>query len=75
MGQLPLSRVTPSRPFSYTGVDYPEPLTLKALLFRHPVHFTVVFIVGSRVVGMQYELFSILEASCGSVSVFTPKRA
>ncbi|XP_071578843.1 uncharacterized protein [Temnothorax nylanderi] len=29
MGQLPLSRVTPSRPFAHTGVDYAGPLTIK----------------------------------------------
>ncbi|XP_043502336.1 uncharacterized protein LOC122524254 [Polistes fuscatus] len=29
MGQLPLARVTPSRPFSHTGIDYAGPLTLK----------------------------------------------
>ncbi|XP_012524189.2 uncharacterized protein LOC105829693 [Monomorium pharaonis] len=29
MGQLPLSRVTPSRPFAHTGVDYAGPLALK----------------------------------------------
>ncbi|XP_046145777.1 uncharacterized protein LOC123989146 [Osmia bicornis bicornis] len=29
MGQLPLCRVTPSRPFIHTGVDYAGPLTLK----------------------------------------------
>ncbi|XP_029054069.2 uncharacterized protein LOC114881433 [Osmia bicornis bicornis] len=29
MGQLPLCRVTPSRPFTHTGVDYAGPLTLK----------------------------------------------
>ncbi|XP_018375979.1 PREDICTED: uncharacterized protein LOC108769463, partial [Trachymyrmex cornetzi] len=29
MGQLPLSRVTPSRPFSTTGVDYAGPITIK----------------------------------------------
>ena len=30
MGQLSLSRVTPSQPFSHIGVDYAGPLTLKA---------------------------------------------
>lgn len=30
MGQLPLTRVTPSQPFSHTGVDYAGPLTIKA---------------------------------------------
>ena len=30
MGQLPLFRVTASRPFAHTGVDYAGPLTLKA---------------------------------------------
>ncbi|XP_029054136.2 uncharacterized protein LOC114881492 [Osmia bicornis bicornis] len=29
MGQLPLCRVTPSRPFTHTGVDYAAPLALK----------------------------------------------
>ncbi|XP_046145736.1 uncharacterized protein LOC123989070 [Osmia bicornis bicornis] len=29
MGQLPLSRVTPSRPFAHTGVDYAGPITMK----------------------------------------------
>ncbi|XP_076549217.1 uncharacterized protein LOC143306777 [Osmia lignaria lignaria] len=29
MGQLPLSRVTPSHPFSHTGVDYAGPIALK----------------------------------------------
>ncbi|XP_046145237.1 uncharacterized protein LOC114882163 [Osmia bicornis bicornis] len=29
MGQLPLCWVTPSRPFTHTGVDYAGPLTLK----------------------------------------------
>ncbi|XP_046145731.1 uncharacterized protein LOC123989063 [Osmia bicornis bicornis] len=29
MGHLPLCRVTPSRPFTHTGVDYAGPLTLK----------------------------------------------
>ncbi|XP_043276054.1 uncharacterized protein [Venturia canescens] len=29
MGQLPVARVTPSRPFTHTGVDYAGPLTLK----------------------------------------------
>ncbi|XP_046735027.1 uncharacterized protein LOC124404737 [Diprion similis] len=29
MGQLRLARVTPSRPFSHTGIDYAGPLTLK----------------------------------------------
>ncbi|XP_018377652.1 PREDICTED: uncharacterized protein LOC108770515 [Trachymyrmex cornetzi] len=29
MGQLPLSRVIPSRPFSTTGVDYAGPITIK----------------------------------------------
>ncbi|XP_071578375.1 uncharacterized protein [Temnothorax nylanderi] len=29
MGQLPLSRVTPSRPFAHIGVDYAGPLTIK----------------------------------------------
>ncbi|XP_077280565.1 uncharacterized protein LOC143907586 isoform X1 [Temnothorax americanus] len=31
MGQLPLSQVTPSRPFTPTGVDYAGPLTIKTL--------------------------------------------
>ncbi|XP_014216679.1 uncharacterized protein LOC106645349 [Copidosoma floridanum] len=30
MGQLPEARVTPSRPFSHTGVDYAGPLTIKS---------------------------------------------
>lgn len=29
MGQLPLSRVTPSRAFTHTGIDYAGSLTLK----------------------------------------------
>ncbi|XP_046145616.1 uncharacterized protein LOC123988902 [Osmia bicornis bicornis] len=29
MGQLPLCRVTPSRPFAHTGVDYAGPITMK----------------------------------------------
>ncbi|XP_046145959.1 uncharacterized protein LOC123989276 [Osmia bicornis bicornis] len=29
MGQLPLSRVTPLRPFAHTGVDYAGPITMK----------------------------------------------
>ncbi|XP_018405479.1 PREDICTED: uncharacterized protein LOC108781862 [Cyphomyrmex costatus] len=29
MGQLPISRVTPSRPFLHTGVDYAGPIMLK----------------------------------------------
>lgn len=29
MGQLPLTRVTPSRAFTHTGLDYAGPLTLK----------------------------------------------
>ncbi|XP_043498438.1 uncharacterized protein LOC122521747 [Polistes fuscatus] len=29
MGQLPLARITPSRPFSHTGIDYAGQLTLK----------------------------------------------
>lgn len=29
MSQLPLARVTPSRPFSHAGVDYAGPITLK----------------------------------------------
>ena len=29
MGQLPLSRVTPSQPFTHTGIDYAGPITLK----------------------------------------------
>lgn len=29
MGQLPLARVTPSRAFTHTGIDYAGPLTLK----------------------------------------------
>lgn len=29
MSQLPLARVTPSRPFPHTGVDYAVPITLK----------------------------------------------
>ncbi|XP_029054393.2 uncharacterized protein LOC114881715 [Osmia bicornis bicornis] len=29
MGQLPLCRITPSRPFTHSGVDYAGPLTLK----------------------------------------------
>ncbi|CAB0036794.1 unnamed protein product [Trichogramma brassicae] len=30
MGQLPRARVTPSRPFTHTGIDYAGPLTIKA---------------------------------------------
>ncbi|XP_051169415.1 uncharacterized protein LOC127286855 [Leptopilina boulardi] len=30
MGQLPLSRITPSRPFLATGVDYAGPISVKA---------------------------------------------
>ncbi|XP_034944084.1 uncharacterized protein [Chelonus insularis] len=29
MGQLPQSRITPSRPFSHTGIDYAGPFTIK----------------------------------------------
>ena len=29
MGQLPLARVNPSRPFAHTGVDYAGPLSIK----------------------------------------------
>ncbi|XP_070510427.1 uncharacterized protein [Cardiocondyla obscurior] len=29
MGQLPVSRITPSRPFTHTGLDYAGPITLK----------------------------------------------
>ncbi|XP_034936335.1 uncharacterized protein [Chelonus insularis] len=38
MGQLPASRVTPSRPFSISGVDYAGPVTLKSWKGRGAKH-------------------------------------
>ena len=37
MGQLPAARVTPSPPFSITGVDYAGPFLLKKVHTRRPV--------------------------------------
>jgi len=45
MGQLPKSRITPSRPFLNSGVDYAGPYTLKTWKGRGAKTYKAYFVV------------------------------
>lgn len=66
MGQLPMERTTPSRPFTYTGIDYAGPVLIKANKTRNSKTLKgyIVVFVCFVTKAMHLELASDLTTDC-----------
>ena len=76
MGDLPAERVTPSRPFTKTGLDFAGPLTLKSSMSRSTQKAYIFIFVCFATKAVHIELVSALtSAACiGGLKRFVARR-
>ena len=75
MGDLPEERVTPSRPFTFTRIDFEGPLTIKGISKRDEKAFIALFVCFStRAIHLECVSDLSKEASLAAIRRFTSRR-
>ena len=75
MGDLPEERVTPSRPFTFTGIDFAGPLTIKGISKRDEKAFIALFVCFStRAIHLECVSDLSKEACLAAIRRFTSRR-
>ena len=75
MGDLPEERVSPSRPFTFTGIDFAGPLIIKGISKTDEKAFIALFVCFStRAIHLECVSLLLMEACLAAIRRFTSRR-